>query len=117
MNVTPAQDTPTSNRVNGKFINFDTDVEIQKPIEKLPRGKSCCIFYFGIPCVYWALCQKKHCQRENSLKKKGENSTNHSSIRFQKRKFDSFLTNSLSTKPVQFVDLKLKALFRPNFFF
>lgn len=66
MNVTPAQDTPTSNRVNGKFINFDTDVEIQKPIEKLPRGKSCFIFYFGIPCVYWALCQKKHCQRENS---------------------------------------------------
>lgn len=38
VNVTPAQDTPTSNRVNGKFINFDTDVEIQKPIEKLPRG-------------------------------------------------------------------------------
>ena len=66
MNVTPAQDTPTSNRVNGKFINFDTDVEIQKPIEKLPRGKSCCIFYFGIPV------------KGRTLKKKGENSTNHS---------------------------------------
>ena len=62
VNVTPAQDTPTSNRVNGKFINFDTDVEIQKPIEKLPRGYSCLFFvlffYFGILCVYWALCQK-----------------------------------------------------------
>ncbi|XP_022782248.1 axin interactor, dorsalization-associated protein-like [Stylophora pistillata] len=38
VNVTPAQDTPISNRSNGKFINFDVDVEIQKPIEKLPRG-------------------------------------------------------------------------------
>ena len=54
---------------------------------------------------------KKNIVKGRTLKKKGENSTNHSFIRFQKRKFDSFLTNSLSTKPVQFVDLKLKALF------
>ncbi|KAJ7384639.1 hypothetical protein OS493_020217, partial [Desmophyllum pertusum] len=38
VNVTPPQDTPTSNRKGGKFINFGVDVEIQKPIEKLPRG-------------------------------------------------------------------------------
>lgn len=39
VNVTPPQDTPMSNRKDGKYINFDIDVEIQKPIEKLPRGK------------------------------------------------------------------------------
>ena len=42
VNVTPSQDTPISNRVDGKFINFDVDVEIQKPIEKLPRGAVNC---------------------------------------------------------------------------
>ena len=61
-------------------------------------------------CLLGSL-SKKTLSKGELLKKKGENSTNHSSIRFQKRKFDSFLTNSLSTKPVQFVDLKLKALF------
>lgn len=39
VNVTPPQDTPISNRKDGKFINFGVEVEIQKPIEKLPRGK------------------------------------------------------------------------------
>lgn len=39
VNVTPPQDTPMSNRRDGKFIDFGYDVEIQKPIEKLPRGK------------------------------------------------------------------------------
>ena len=29
-----------SNRKDGKYINFGFDVEIQKPIEKLPRGKN-----------------------------------------------------------------------------
>lgn len=38
VNVTPPQDTPISNRKDGKFINFGVDVEIQKPVEKLPRG-------------------------------------------------------------------------------
>ena len=38
VNVTPPQDTPISHRKDGKFINFGIDVEIQKPIEKLPRG-------------------------------------------------------------------------------
>ena len=38
VNVTPPQDTPISNRKDGKFINFGVEVEIQKPIEKLPRG-------------------------------------------------------------------------------
>lgn len=38
VNVTPPQDTPISNRKDGKFIKFGVDVEIQKPIEKLPRG-------------------------------------------------------------------------------
>ncbi|KAM7426140.1 hypothetical protein ABFA07_022537 [Porites harrisoni] len=38
VNVTPPQDTPMSNRKDGKYINFGFDVEIQKPIEKLPRG-------------------------------------------------------------------------------
>lgn len=38
VNVTPPQDTPMSHRKDGKFINFGIDVEIQKPIEKLPRG-------------------------------------------------------------------------------
>ena len=40
VNVTPPQDTPMSNRKDGKYINFGFDVEIQKPIEKLPRGKN-----------------------------------------------------------------------------
>ena len=40
VNVTPPQDTPMSNRKDGKYINFGIDVEIQKPIEKLPRGKN-----------------------------------------------------------------------------
>lgn len=38
VNVTPPQDTPMSHRKDGKFIIFGIDVEIQKPIEKLPRG-------------------------------------------------------------------------------
>jgi len=38
VNVTPPQDTPMSHKKDGKFINFGIDVEIQKPIEKLPRG-------------------------------------------------------------------------------
>lgn len=38
VNVTPPQDTPMSNRRDGKYINFGVDVEIQKPIEKFPRG-------------------------------------------------------------------------------
>lgn len=38
VNVTPPQDTPISHRKDGKFIIFGIDVEIQKPIEKLPRG-------------------------------------------------------------------------------
>jgi len=29
-----------SNRKDGKYINFGIDVDIQKPIEKLPRGKN-----------------------------------------------------------------------------
>ena len=37
VSVTPPQDTPMSNRKDGKYINFGIDVEIQKPIEKLPR--------------------------------------------------------------------------------
>ncbi|CAH3032931.1 unnamed protein product, partial [Porites evermanni] len=40
VNVTPPQDTPMSNRKDGKYINFGFDVEIQKPIEKLPRDKN-----------------------------------------------------------------------------
>ncbi|XP_020612421.1 axin interactor, dorsalization-associated protein-like [Orbicella faveolata] len=38
VNVTSPQDTPMSHRKDGKFIIFGIDVEIQKPIEKLPRG-------------------------------------------------------------------------------
>ena len=50
VNVTPPQDTPMSNRKDGKYINFDIDVEIQKPIEKLPRGKKMisCDRYRGV---------------------------------------------------------------------
>ena len=40
VNVTPPQDTPMSNKKDGKYVNFGIDVEIQKPIEKLPRGKN-----------------------------------------------------------------------------
>ena len=40
VNVTPPQDTPISNKKDGKYVNFGIDVEIQKPIEKLPRIKN-----------------------------------------------------------------------------
>ena len=39
VNVTPPQDTPISHKKDGKFISFGVNVEIQKAIEKLPRGE------------------------------------------------------------------------------
>lgn len=38
VNVAKSQDTPMSNRKEGSYILFGADVEIQKAIEKLPRG-------------------------------------------------------------------------------
>ena len=39
VNVTPPQDTPVSNTKDGNYVLFGVDVEIQRPIERFPRGK------------------------------------------------------------------------------
>ena len=57
VNVTPPQDTPMSNRRDGKYINFGVDVEIQKPIEKFPRGKKIIIVILII--VYYSRLRQK----------------------------------------------------------
>ena len=39
VNVTPPQDTPASNSKDGNYVLFGVNVEIQRPIEKLPKGQ------------------------------------------------------------------------------
>ena len=39
VDVTKSQDTPVAIKREDPYIVFDVDVEIQKPLEKMPKGK------------------------------------------------------------------------------
>lgn len=38
LDVNPAQDTPVATRKEDTYIHFSVDVEIQRHVEKLPKG-------------------------------------------------------------------------------
>lgn len=38
LDVNPAQDTPVASRKEDTYIHFNIDVEIQRHVEKLPKG-------------------------------------------------------------------------------
>ncbi|GCC43229.1 hypothetical protein chiPu_0027046 [Chiloscyllium punctatum] len=39
VDLTPVQDTPVATRKEDMYVHFAVDVEIQKHIEKLPKGE------------------------------------------------------------------------------
>ena len=40
VDVNPVQDTPVASRKEDTYIHFSVDVEIQRHVEKLPKGKT-----------------------------------------------------------------------------
>lgn len=48
--MNPAQDTPVATRKEDTYIHFSVDVEIQRHVEKLPKGtvyNNCNIIFTG----------------------------------------------------------------------
>lgn len=42
VDLNPVQDTPVASRKEDTYIHFNIDVEIQKHVEKLPKGEISC---------------------------------------------------------------------------
>lgn len=42
VDLNPVQDTPVASRKEDTYIHFNIDIEIQKHIEKLPKGEQSC---------------------------------------------------------------------------
>ena len=54
VDVTKSQDTPVAIKREDPYIIFDVDVEIQKPLEKMPKGK--CFYSANSPPVIIYAC-------------------------------------------------------------